>query len=145
MNRPPPYFLDTCIPIYAAGREHPYRQPCVQLVLAVAEGEIEAATDVEVIQEIVYRFHAIRRRPDGLKLAEDFLSLMENVLPVVRQDVARSLELQRAYPFLPPRDALHVAVMLGAGLEQIVSADRHFDRVKEVQRLDPASVQWRER
>jgi hypothetical protein len=143
MNRPSAYFLDTCVPIYAAGRAHPYKEPCARIVLAVAEGEIEAVTDAEVIQEIVYRFHAIGRRSEGLKVAEEFLTLLENVLPTTREDVARSLELQRAYPFLPPRDALHVAVILGAGLGQIVSADRHFDRVREVKRVDPMRLQWR--
>jgi predicted nucleic acid-binding protein len=108
----------------------------------VGEGEIEAVTDAEVIQEIAYRFHALRRRSQGLKLAEEFLSLMASVLPVTREDVARSLELQRAYPFLPPRDAIHVAVMVGSGLETIVTADRHFDRVKEVERVDPARLEW---
>ena len=132
MREPSPYFLDTCVPIHAAGSDHPYREPCARIVLAVGEGEIEAVTDVEVIQEIAYRFHALRRRSQGLKLAEEFLSLMGSVLPVTREDVARSLELQRAYPFLPPRDAIHVAVMVGSGLEMIVTADRHFGRVKEV-------------
>jgi len=142
MSRPSPYFLDTCVPIYAAGREHPYKEPCARIVLAVAEGEIEAVSDAEVIQEIAYRFHALRRRGEGLKVAEEFLSLMDRILPITRDDVARSLDLQRAYPFLSPRDALHVAVMLGAGLDQIVTADRHFDRVEEIERVDPARLRW---
>ena len=95
MARPSAYFLDTCVPIYAAGRDHPYREPCVRIVLAVADGEIEAVTDAEVIQETAYRFHAIHRPTEGLKLAEAFLSLVEAVLPVTRREVARSLQLQR--------------------------------------------------
>ena len=142
MSRPLPYFLDTCVPIYAAGTEHDYKEPCARIVLAVAEGEIEAITDAEVIQEIAYRFHALRRRPQGLKLAKDFLAVMERVLPITREDIARSLEFQRAYSFLPPRDAIHVAVMVAAGLEQIITADRHFDRVREVRRVDPARLKW---
>ena len=142
MSRPSPYFLDTCVPIYAAGRAHPYKEPCARIVLAVAQGEIEAVTDAEVIQEIVHRFHAIRRRADGLTLAEEFLTLMDTVLPITREDVIRSLGLQRAYPFLPPRDALHVAVMLGAGLHQMITADRHFDKVEEIERVDPTRLRW---
>ena len=142
MARPSAYFLDTCVPIYAAGRDHPYREPCVRIVLAVADGEIEAVTDAEVIQEIAYRFHAIHRRTEGLKLAEAFLSLVEAVLPVTRREVARSLQLQRTYSFLSPRDAIHVAVMEGAGLNRIVTADCHFDRVREVERVDPTGLEW---
>jgi len=142
MSRPSPYFLDTCIPIYAAGRDHAYKKPCARIVLAVAEREIEAITDAEVIQEIVHRSHSLRRRAEGLTLAEEFLALMDSVLPITRGDVIRSLGLQRAYPFLPPRDALHVAVMLGAGLDQIVTADRHFDKVEEIERVDPTRLRW---
>ena len=142
MDSPPPYFLDTCVPIYAAGREHPYKECCARIVLAVAEGELAAVSDAEVIQEITYRFQAIRRRQEGLKLAKEFLSLMERILPITREDAARSLELQRTYSFLASRDALHVAVMLGAGLEQIVTADRHLDRIREVRRVDPSSFRW---
>jgi predicted nucleic acid-binding protein len=142
MARPSALFLDTCVQIYAAGEDHPYREPCARIVLAVADGEIEAATDAEVIQEIAYRFHAIRRRAEGLKLAETFLSVMGTVLPVTCREISRSLQLQRSYAFLSPRDAVHVAVMEGAGLKQIVTADRHFDRVREVQRVDPLRLEW---
>ena len=142
MARPSAYFLDTCIPIYAAGRDHPYREPCTRIVLAAADGKLEAVTDAEVIQEIAYRFHAIRRRAEGLKLAEAFLSLVEAVLPVTRREVTRSLQLQRTYPFLSPRDAIQIAVMEGAGLNRIITADRHFDRVKEVERVDPTGLEW---
>jgi len=142
MARPSAYFLDTCIPIYAAGRDHPYREPCTRIVLAAADGKLEAVTDAEVIQEIAYRFHAIRRRAEGLKLAEAFLSLVEAVLPVTRREVTRSLQLQRTYPFLSPRDAIHIAVMEGAGLNRIITADRHFDRVKEVEGVDPTGLEW---
>jgi predicted nucleic acid-binding protein len=135
-------FLDTCIPIYAAGRSHPYQQACARIVLAVADGELEAVTDAEVIQEIAYRFHAIRRRAEGLKLADAFLSLVETVLPVDRAAATRSLQLQRTYPFLSPRDAIHVATMEGAGLTTILTADRHFDRVEEVERVDPIGFEW---
>ena len=131
-----PYFLDTCVPIYAAGGDYPYKNPCARLVLALAEGKIAVATDAEVVQELVYRFHAIDRKEEGLQLAEEFLLAMDTVLPITRKDIARALALQRVYSFLPPRDAIHVAVMEAAGLRRIVTADRHFDGVEEVERVD---------
>jgi predicted nucleic acid-binding protein len=32
--------------------------------------------------------------------------------------------------------------MQETGVERIVTADRHFDRVSEVQRVDPAELEW---
>ena len=135
------YFIDTCVPIYAAGKAHDYKAPCSRIILAIAQGEIQVVTDVEVIQEIAYRAHAIGQRKEGLRLAEEFVSLMETILPVDREDMARALKLQQHYASLPPRDAIHIAVMLRAGLRQIITADRHFDQVRELKRIDPAEVQ----
>jgi predicted nucleic acid-binding protein len=127
--------------MYAAGRAHRYKAPCRRMLEAVARGDVEAITDTEVIQEIAYRYHAIGR-PEGLALAEEFLGLMPVVLPVTRADLGRSLELQRRYPSLRPRDAIHIAVMLEAGVNRILTADRHFDEVSEVERVDPADLRW---
>jgi len=136
-----PFFLDACVPIYAAGTEHDYKEPCRRVLQAVAQGDLDAITDTEVIQEIAYRYHAIGR-PEGLALAEEFLALIQDVLPVTRADVCRFLELQRAYPSLRPRDAIHVATMLGSGVTLIVTADRHFDAVREVERVHPVDLRW---
>jgi len=58
---------------------------------SISCGPSPAPADAEVIQEIAYRFHAVRRRAEGLKLAEAFLSVVEAVLPVTRREIARSL------------------------------------------------------
>jgi len=50
-----PVFIDTNIPMYAAGTPHPLRDPCQAIIRAVAEGKLEAVTDAEVLQEIRYR------------------------------------------------------------------------------------------
>jgi predicted nucleic acid-binding protein len=41
---------------------------------------------------------------------------------------------------LSARDLLHAAVMQRVGTERIVSADRRFDVIAWLQRLDPATV-----
>jgi len=134
------YFLDACVPMYAAGRGHSYREPCLRILEAVAGGAVEAVTDTEVIQEIVYRYHAVGRIADGRQVAESFLEAVETVLPVTRREAARFLALQRAYPLLLPRDAIHVAVMEAAGLSRIVTADRHFGDLPGIERVDPADL-----
>ena len=45
-----------------------------------------------------------------------------------------------AYPQLEPRDAIHAAVVLNHGLEAIISADRAFDEITEIKRLDPLEL-----
>jgi predicted nucleic acid-binding protein len=136
------HFLDACILIYAVGRDHPYREPCVRIIEAAAEGTLNAVTDAEVIQEIVYHFQNLRRRADGIRWAREFAEAVPEVLPVTRQDALRSLELLEAHSFLPPRDAIHLAVIQAAGIQRIITADRHFDRLPGIERIDPAAVTW---
>jgi len=40
---------------------------------------------------------------------------------------------------LTPRDAIHVATMEYHGLEFLLSADRDFDNLSQVERIDPTT------
>ncbi len=129
--------------MYATGEESKYRDVSNQILHAIAKREVSAVSDTEVIQEILYRHHAIAQPADGTKLASDFLTLMgDGMLPVTRDDAERFVQLSRSYPFIRPRDLVHVAVMVGAGIDQILTADGHFDAVREVRRVDPLDFHW---
>ena len=52
-----------------------------------------------------------------------------------------AIELLTTQPALPPRDALHAAVLQRHGLDHVISADRHFDVIAGITRLDPAAWQ----
>jgi len=65
----------------------------------------------------------------------------ESILP---GDVGQAARLADAYPQLSARDLIHVAVMKRVSATRIVSADRGFDAVADIERLDPADVgRWR--
>ena len=50
------------------------------------------------------------------------------------------MRLLLATPGLSVRDAVHSAVVMEHGLDGIVSADRHFDRIPGLRRYDPADL-----
>ena len=134
-----PVFIDTNTPMYAAGTPHPLRDPCQAIIRAVAEGKLEAVTDAEVLQEILYRYLHIGEREKGLMVFDRFRRIMlGHILPLDEEDVQRARELAEEYPRLSPRDLIHLAVMLRHGLHEIISADRGFDRIREIRRLEPA-------
>ena len=54
-------FIDSNIPMYVAGANHPHRAPAVRFLERVRRGEVEASTSTEVLQEILYRYSALRR------------------------------------------------------------------------------------
>ena len=133
-------FLDTNVFLYAAGASHPWRDDCAKVLRRVAQGSLDATTDSEVIQEILYVLIRRGRRADALKLANDLTSLFPDLLAVTRDDMLSACELLEQYPRLSVRDAVHVGTMLRNGLRTVVSVDSDFDEISEIRRLDPAAI-----
>lgn len=123
--------------MYVAGRSHPYKEPCTRFMREVARGKIEAVADVEILQEILYRFYHVRQLEKGFALFDAFLQVVPLFHAVMLEDLLRSKRLLSQYPALSPRDAVHAAVMLRVGITTVVSYDRHFDGVEGIRREEP--------
>jgi predicted nucleic acid-binding protein len=129
-------FIDSNIPMYVAGREHPLREPSLRLLKRVQEGQIEACTNAEVLQEILHRYSALKRLDLAVAVYEDFARLCPNVLPVTVEDTDRAKEILRNTPGISSRDALHAAVMLNHEILDIATFDRGFDAIPGIRRLN---------
>lgn len=122
--------------MYAAGREHPLRQPAHAVLASIGGGALAAVTDVEVLQEILYRYLSLGQREFGFAIFDEFTELMRGkVLPLEVDEVARARALAAEHPQLEPRDLVHLAVMERNGVAEIVSADRHFDGLPGITRI----------
>jgi predicted nucleic acid-binding protein len=133
------YFIDANIPMYAVGSPHPLKEACVAVLESIARGDVSAVTDVEVLQEILHRYTALGQRLRAVEVARLFLVVVPEVLPITLQDFLFAAELHLRHTHLQARDTLHVAVMQQHGIAQIISADRHFDDLSEIARLDPSN------
>ncbi|MEO5885811.1 MAG: type II toxin-antitoxin system VapC family toxin [Candidatus Limnocylindrales bacterium] len=132
-------FVDTTVLMYAAGAEHPLREPCRRIVEAIGSRRVDATTSTEVIQEILHRGIAIRRVDASVELANRAMDLFAPVLPITHALMRRLPDLVRRYPGLDARDLVHVATCIHEAIPEIVSADREFDKVAEVRRIDPSA------
>src|SRR5262245_35603559 len=127
-------FIDSNIPMYVAGRDHPNREPARRFLERVRAGDIEGCTSTEVLQEILYRYAALQR----LDLAGEVYDLFVQLCPVVfavtlaDTDRARGMLARSA---IGVRDAIHASVMLNNDVASIASFDAAFDRVSGVSRL----------
>lgn len=131
-------FVDTAVPMYAAGGDHPMRDPCLRILRLVRQGDLDGVTSAEVVQEISHRFLAVRRPDFARQLAIDVLDLFAPVLPITHAMMRRVPELAIRYPSLQARDLVHVATCIHEGITEIVSPDKAFDQVAEIRRIDPA-------
>ena len=136
---PPATFIDANVPIYAAGREHPYREPCIRVLAAVNDNPEAFVTDAEVFQEIMHHYLRTERRDAGQVVVESFAAMMQGrVSPVTIDDVLAAGHLAKEHRGLNSRDLLHLAVMHRLGVTRVITADTDFDRVPGIIRVDPA-------
>lgn len=128
-------FVDSNVPMYLVGAEHPNKAIARRLVEAAIEAGERLVTDAEVLQEILHRYVAIDRR-DAIEAASAaILGIVDEVFPIERSDVdqARRIVLTSR---LSARDAIHVAVMQRYGVSRIVTFDRAFEDVPGISRLE---------
>lgn len=128
-------FIDSNVPMYLIGGEHPLKHRARGRVEeAVAAGE-SLCTNAQVLQEILHRYTAIGR-PEFIDPAfEALLALADVVYPIERADVERARRIMRAAAHISVRDALHLAVMQARDIGQILSFDGGFDAIPGVERI----------
>ena len=130
-------FLDANIFMYAVGASHPHKAPSVRLLESIAGNGVESVTDVEVLQELLYRYWAVKQLEQGLTLCDQVIRVIPAVLPVSMSDVLVAKHLLAQHRTIEPRDAIHAAVMLNHGLTRLYSYDHHFDCIPGLKRLLP--------
>lgn len=132
--------LDANIIMYAAGRAHPHKAPSAALLERIARGELDAAVDAEVLQEILHRYRAIRRWKDGRRVYDLARRCVVTVLPITAEVTDRARAIMDTHSRLMARDALHAAVCQVAGAEAICSYDIDLDVIAGLRRLEPPAV-----
>jgi len=128
-------FVDSNVPMYLVGAAHPHKLDAQRLLERCISERVPMVTDAEVLQEILHRYVAIRRR-DAIQPAFDvLLSVVEDVYPVDRRAVERAKTILLERGQLSARDALHAALMEQNGVSRIASFDTGFDSVPWIERV----------
>lgn len=133
-------FLDSSVFLYAAGKPHPLKEPCVAILEAVGRGDLDATASTEVVQEVLYVVSRRGNRRLAADLAESIMDLFPELLPVTAADMRLACRIVGSVEGVPSRDAVHAATMLNNGLVNIVTADRDFDRIPDVRRIPPGDL-----
>ena len=128
-------FVDSNIPMYLVGAPHPHKADAQRLLERLISEEERLVTDAEVLQEILHRYVAIRRR-DAIQPAFDaLLRVVDEVFAVEAAVVERAKAIVLGAEALSARDALHLAVMEHHDVERILTFDEGFDTFPGVTRI----------
>jgi predicted nucleic acid-binding protein len=128
-------FVDSYIPRYVIGGAHPNRDIARRLLSEAVLMRQRLVTDAEVLQEILHRYVAIRRRDAIDPAFMLMLAIVDEVLPIERFDIERARRIVMTSDSLSARDAVHVAVMQRHGIGSVMSFDAGFDGVAGLTRL----------
>jgi len=135
------FLIDANVIVYAAVPSK-YRNACLEILEAVAEGKADGRVSTAIIEEVWHielsgRAGAI----DGLT-RQTYLAFSP-LLPVNDQIIGRALDLEARR--LGANDRIHVATALANDIDTIVSADADFDHVRAIRRVDPLDEAQRSR
>ena len=127
------FFLDANVLIYSATPSE-YRESCRNVLAEVARGAAPGRTSTAVLEE-VWHVEISGRAGPLAGLTQYLYAILTPLIPVTDEafKLALSFEVRR----LGPNDRLHVGTCLAHGIDTIVSADRAFDGVREIRRVDP--------
>src|SRR5689334_22095664 len=116
-------FVDSNVPMYVAGRDHPLRDPARRFLERARGGEVEICTSTEVLQEILYRYTALKRRDLASSVYDLFVQMCPVVFAVTLADTDRAKSLVSSADHLTVRDAIHAAVMINNAVTDIATFD----------------------
>jgi predicted nucleic acid-binding protein len=98
--------------------------------------EDRLALDPLVIDEVIYvskKKYNVNFN-DTISFLDEIVLPNSLILPIRKEDYDKAKELILQYN-LKPSDAFHVAIMLNNSISKIISEDKDFDRIKEIERL----------
>lgn len=127
-------FIDSNIPMYIVGNAHPHKTEAQVIAERVVASGERLVTDAEVIQEILHRYVAIKRRDAIGAAIQVLLGMVDDVIAIDKKDAMRAAEIVQSAA-ISARDAVHIAVMERHNIQSIFSFDADFDRWPGLQRI----------
>lgn len=135
------FLVDANVVLYSA-IDSDYREPCLEILDAIAAGAAQGVTSTAVFEE-VWHVERSGRAGDLDGLTKSAYSIFSPLLVVTDEAFARALSL--ATPRLGTNDRLHAATCLTERIRAICTADRDFDAVRGLRRVDPLDARARRR
>ena len=129
-------FVDANVFVYAVGGDE-VAERSAAILESIAREELDGVTSAAVLEE-VWHLELSGRFTGMAGQAERVYQLMTPLLAVDDRTMARALSIDA--PSVGANDRVHAATCFEHGLSQMVSADRGFDKITGLERVDPLDV-----
>lgn len=133
------YFIDSNVFFYAKMLDRKYGDACAKVLDKIVRGELEAVTSTLVVIELANALRKYGLSDEVKDVVNAVFSLDIRVFEVDSLDVRTAAGIFDEFR-ISPYDCVHAAVMKKAGIVDIISADKDFDKIAWIKRLDPKLV-----
>jgi len=129
-------YVDSNVFFYAKIMDRAFGRPCSEILRGIASDNLQASTSALVPIEVA---NALRKYGMAKDVVEEVRAIFSLGLEVYSLDATDAREAAEIYAAtgISPFDCLHAAVMKKYGLSEIVSADKEFEKIPWIKRLDP--------
>lgn len=128
-------YLDSNIFINSVLYNDEKAKKCKEIVLKIAKKEIIGVTSILTWDELVYVVRKNIGKEIAIKEGKKFLMLPNIIFVDANKNIIdKAQELISKYN-LKPRDAIHAVSALINDINEIISDDEDFDKIKEIKRI----------
>ncbi len=104
------------------------------LISSVSKGEVKAITSFLTWDEVVYSIKKHFGLEFSLKEGKNLLNMPNLQFAEVDKNIIfLAQKIMEKYK-IKPRDAIHIATALASNINEIISDDKDFDKIKEIKR-----------
>jgi predicted nucleic acid-binding protein len=126
-------YLDANILIYAALDTTDRGENASALLKMLKARTVSISISPLVVDEVLWGIQKVSGKESASRFGELLLSMPFTWLDLSQSSVKPAIEYYKRG--LGPRDAFHAAVMKDYGINEILSEDAHFDRIKDIRRI----------
>lgn len=130
-------YLDSNVFIYPILYDDEIAYFCKTILLELAEGKSQYYTSILTWDEIVYTIKKNKGKNIAVEEGKNFLKLPNlSFINSNQQVIMKAQEIFETND-INPRDAIHVATALLNNINEIISGDSDFDKIKGIKRIRP--------
>ena len=130
------FYIDANIFIFAYGNDEGLGNDCRKIIDLILKNEIIAFTSTLTFDEFFYQIKKLKGKENALIAASLFLNIGSlNFIGVDVNIINHSLSLLKENN-LDPRDAIHLSCALSKNVNNFITNDKDFDKIKEIKRFD---------
>ncbi len=128
-------YIDSNIFIFAATDKGKVGQKCREIIGLINDKKIVCATSYLVVDEVIWVLKKSVGKDSAIKIIKAMLSMPIKWIKIDKLIIIEMLDVFEKTT-LDPRDSIHISSMKGVGLSVILSEDKDFNRVEEIERID---------